>query len=135
MQTLFERLEGDKMTKIVIIGSLKHSPYEIIKTPEPIPGADQSDEGYAIAAKDFYPAIDEADEVWVYAPDGMGVHTTLDYTYALQQGKTIRFLAKPIYLSNAFMERMFRKFYNQSIVVKERLKKLVQSLHRGDMKC
>lgn len=116
------------MTKIVIIGSLRHAPYEIIKTPEPILGADQSDEGYAIAAKDFYPAIDEADEVWVYAPDGMGVHTTLDYKCALLRGKTVRFLAITPYLSNSFMDKMFKKFYSLSASVKQQLDDLVQSL-------
>lgn len=116
------------MTKIVILGSLKYSPYEIIKKPEPIPDADQSDEGYTIAAKDFYPAIDEADEVWVYAPNGMGVHTTLDYQCALLRGKTIRFLATTPYLSNSFMDKMFSKFYNLSASVKQRLTDLVQSL-------
>lgn len=115
------------MMKIVIIGSLRHGPYEIIKVPFPIPNADQSDEGYAIAAKDFYPAIDEADEVWVYAPEGMGIHTTLDYQCALLRGKTVRFLATTPYLSNSFMDKMFKKFYNLSASVKQRLYDLVQS--------
>ena len=59
--------------------------------------------------------------MWVYAPDGMGIHTTMDYTYALQQGKTIRFLAITPYLSNIFMEKMFKKFYSLSASEKARL--------------
>lgn len=48
--------------------------------------------GYKIASKKFYPAIDKADEVWVYAPDGVGEHTQRDIDYAKSKGKTIKIL-------------------------------------------
>lgn len=80
------------MTKIVILGSRRFSPYEILAVPNLIPGAWNTEEGYEIAAKKFYPAIDQADEVWVYAPDGIGEHTQRDLNYATMQGKRIRIL-------------------------------------------
>jgi len=50
------------------------------------------EKAYSEATKVFYPAIDEADEVWVYAPNGIGEHTKRDIQYAQERGKLIRFL-------------------------------------------
>ena len=77
------------MVKIVFLGSCRFSPYEILAVPDPIPGAWNTDEGYEIAFKKFKPAIDEADLVIVYAPDGIGEHTGRDYEYAKSQNKEI----------------------------------------------
>lgn len=63
------------MPKIVIIGSCRFEPYEILAAPNKIPGAWDTEKGYQVACKRFYPAIDEADFVILYAPDGVGEHT------------------------------------------------------------
>jgi len=78
------------MPKIVILGSCRYEPYEILAVPNKIPGAWNTEKGYRKAAEKFYPAIDKADEVWVYAPDGVGEHTARDIQYALSKGKKIR---------------------------------------------
>jgi len=78
--------------KIVILGSCRFAPYQILALPDPIPNAWNTEEGYQIACKKFYPAIDEADEVWVYAPERIGEHTFRDIQYALSKGKIVRFL-------------------------------------------
>jgi len=80
------------MPKIVILGSCRFGPYEILAVPNKIPNAWNTEEGYKIASQIFYPAIDKADEVWVYAPDGIGEHTSRDIDYAKKKGKAIRFL-------------------------------------------
>jgi hypothetical protein len=48
-----------------------------------------TDEGYEIASKKFYPAIDKADLIIAYVPEGIGEHTKRDIQYALQQGKKV----------------------------------------------
>jgi hypothetical protein len=78
--------------KIVILGSCRFEPYEIIAVPNKIPGAWNTDEGYEMAAKIFYPAMDEADEIWAYAPDGIGEHTQKDIDYAHSIGKTVHII-------------------------------------------
>jgi hypothetical protein len=79
--------------KIVVIGSCKYGAYEILAVPEKVPGLWNTEEGYQKAAEKFYPAIKEADEVWVYAPDGeIGEHTQRDLDFALSQGKIIRII-------------------------------------------
>ena len=80
------------MTKIVILGSCRFSPYIFLAVPEPIPGLHNTEEGYQTASKKFYPAINEADEIWVYAPDGIGEHTGRDLEYALSKKKIIRII-------------------------------------------
>ena len=85
-------LVGERLPKIVILGSCRFEPYEILAVPNKIPNAWNTEEGYKIAAKKFYPAIEEADEVWVYAPDGIGEHTGRDLEYAKSKGKIIRVL-------------------------------------------
>lgn len=78
------------MVKIVILGSCKHAPYEILVVPNKIPGAWNTDLGYEIATRKFYPAIEKADVVLVYTPDGhIGEHTQRDIDYATEKGKTI----------------------------------------------
>jgi len=77
------------MVKIVFLGSCRFAPYEILAVPDPIPGAWNTDEGYEIAFKVFKPAIDAADLVIVYVPDGIGRHTQMDLDYAKSQNKEI----------------------------------------------
>ena len=77
------------MTKIVILGSCRFGPYEILAVPNKIPNAWNTDKGYAIASKIFYPAIDKANVIIVYAPDGIGKHTQLDIDYARSIGKKV----------------------------------------------
>jgi len=95
-------VEGDFMPKIVILGSCRHEPYEILAVPNKIPKAWNTEKGYEIASKKFYPAIDKADEVWVYAPDGIGEHTFRDMKYAKSKGKKIRFIALSHQVSDIF---------------------------------
>ena len=78
--------------KIVILGSCKYEPYLILAVPEKIPGKWNTEEGYIISTEKFYPAINQADEIWVYAPDGVGEHTQRDVDYAKSKKKVIRFI-------------------------------------------
>lgn len=80
------------MPKIVIVGSCRFEPYKILLVPQKIQGLWNTEEGYKQASKLFYPAMDECDEVWVYAPDGVGEHTKRDIGYARSKHKIIRFL-------------------------------------------
>ena len=77
------------MTKFVILGSCRFEPYDILAVPNKIPKAWNTDKGYVIAAKIFYPAMDEADVILVYAPDGIGLHTQKDIDYAHSIGKKV----------------------------------------------
>lgn len=77
------------MPKIVILGSLKHHPYEVLYVPHPV------EEGREEALQKCAAAIDRADEVVVYAREGIGVHTWQDIYYALQQGKRITVIGAP----------------------------------------
>lgn len=77
------------MVKIVILGSCRFEPYEILAVPNKIKGAWNTEKGYQIACKKFYPAIDKADLVIVYAPDGIGEHTQRDIDYVKKQRKKI----------------------------------------------
>lgn len=82
------------MPKIVILGSCKYEPYEILAVPEKTP-LWNTEEGYRMAAKKFYPAISEADVVLVWAPNGparLGEHTRRDVMYALYKGKKIVYI-------------------------------------------
>jgi len=83
------------MTKFVILGSCRFAPYEILVVPEPIPTLHNTEEGYKIASQKFYPAIDQADVIIVYAPDGIGEHTHRDIKYAQQKGKRV-FMLHPL---------------------------------------
>lgn len=75
--------------KIVILGSCRFAPYKVLAVPNPIAGLHNTEEGYIEAAKIFYPAINDADVVIVYAPDGIGEHTLRDLKYAESLGKKI----------------------------------------------
>ena len=77
------------MTKFVMLGSCRFDPYEILAVPKKIPNAWNTDKGYAIACKIFHPAMDDADVIIVYAPDGIGKHTQLDIDYAHSIGKKV----------------------------------------------
>ena len=77
------------MPKIVILGSCRFEPYEILAVPNKIPKAWNTEKGYKKAFKIFKPAIDNADLVIVYAPDGIGEHTQRDIDYARTQRKPI----------------------------------------------
>lgn len=77
------------MTKFVILGSCRHEPYEILAVPEKVPGLWNTEEGYRIATEKFHPAMDEADVIIVFAPDGVGEHTQMDIDYAIGIGKTV----------------------------------------------
>jgi hypothetical protein len=82
------------MVKIVILGSCRFSPYEILASPKPITNLWNTEEGYQIASKRFYPAIDKADLIIVYAPDGIGEHTKRDMEYAISKGKRIKVIGE-----------------------------------------
>lgn len=71
------------MVKIVILGSCRFEPYEILFVPKKVKGKWNTEEGYKMASKKCYKAIEEADEIWVYVPDGIGGHTQRDINFAL----------------------------------------------------
>jgi len=83
------------MPKIVIVGSCRFAPYQILITPSPwnshIKKLMKIDHEKAakLAERRFHPAIRECDEVWVYAPDGIGQHTQRDVNYARKHAKKI----------------------------------------------
>ena len=76
--------------KIVILGSCRYEPYDIMLVPRRF--YPDTEEGYKLASRVFYPMIDQADEVWVYAPNGIGEHTARDIEYAKKKGKMVRIL-------------------------------------------
>ena len=82
------------MPKLVILGSCRHEPYEILFVPKKIKGKWNTEEGYKEASKMCYPTIDKCNMVIVYAPDGLGEHTTRDMIYALKKGKPVILLDK-----------------------------------------
>ncbi len=76
--------------KIVVLGSCRYEPYEVLAMPnklDPELYEEDHEKAYDEACKVFYPAIDEADLVLVYAPEGIGEHTGRDLDYAKDQGK------------------------------------------------
>jgi len=77
------------MPKIVILGSCRYGPYEILAVPNKIPNLWNTEKGYQAASQKFYPAIDQADEVWIYAPEGVGEHTKRDVEYAKSKNKKL----------------------------------------------
>ena len=76
------------MVKIVILGSCRFEPYEILEVPKRN-NLGNTEEGYQKSTKRFFPAIEKADIVIVYASDGIGEHTKRDMEYAKKQGKRI----------------------------------------------
>jgi hypothetical protein len=54
--------------------------------------ASDHEKAYEEACEHFYPAIEKADEVWVYAPEGLeslGEHTKRDIEFAKKAGKKV----------------------------------------------
>lgn len=76
------------MPKIVILGSCRYEPYEILYTPHRVDGDDEA--GYQKAKKIYGPKIKTCEECWVFAPDGIGPHTARDIKMALEEGKIVR---------------------------------------------
>jgi len=78
------------MPKIVILGSCRFEPYEILAVPKKLTDTPHTTEaGYKMACKIFYPAIIESDIIIVYSPDGIGTHTRRDIDYALKHNKEV----------------------------------------------
>lgn len=85
------------MPKFVILGSCKYEPYEILALPNklnPKLYREDHEKAYREACEVFYPAIEKADIVIVYAPDGIGDHTKQDMEYAKKHGKQIVIIEK-----------------------------------------
>jgi len=83
------------MPKIVILGACRFEPYEVLAVPEKIPELWNTEKGYQIAFQTkFKTAIEKADIVLVYAPDGIGEHTQKDIEYAIKQNKRIIIIEK-----------------------------------------
>jgi len=81
------------MPKIVVLGSCRFEPYEVLAMPnklDPVLYANDHEKAYDKACEKFYPAMDEADVILVYNPDGkIGEHTQRDIDYALARGKKV----------------------------------------------
>ena len=84
------------VVKIVVLGSIKHGPYEVLVphpfNPELFFGTpEQHEEAYQIACQVFEPAIEDTDVIIVWAPDGVkpGSHTAQDIMYAQKSGKKV----------------------------------------------
>jgi len=78
------------VVKIVILGSCRFEPYEVIFVPKKVEGKWNTEEGYIEACKRTYPAIQQADIVIAYCPDGIGEHTQRDLNFAKILGKKVR---------------------------------------------
>jgi len=76
--------------KIVVLGSCRYEPYDVLIVPRKL--HEDNEVGYDMAKRTFYPNIELCDEVWVYAPDGVGEHTQRDLDYARKHGKKVRFI-------------------------------------------
>ena len=81
------------MPKIVILGSCRHEPYEVLAVPLKNKFWN-TDKGYKLAIERFYPAIDKADFIIVYCPNGIGKHTQFDINYAKKQHKQVIYVKK-----------------------------------------
>ena len=80
------------MVKIVILGSCRFEPYEILFVPNKLDKElyeKDHDEAYRRAFKVYCSKIHEADIIIVYAPDGIGEHTEQDLVYTRNANKTI----------------------------------------------
>ena len=77
------------MTKIVILGSRRFSPYEVTFMPLEIPEISDEETRFQFSIMKSHPAMDKADVIIVYAPDGIGKHTHMDIDYAREIGKTV----------------------------------------------
>ena len=82
-----------KGVKIVILGSCKHAPYELIQAPNPLNldlYVKDHEAAYIEACKIYYPKIKQADIILVFAPNGeIGEHTLRDLSFAIKQKKPI----------------------------------------------
>jgi len=81
------------MVKIVILGSCLFAPYEILFVPNILDKElyeKDHEKAYLEATKVVYPAIQQADIVIVYCPDGIGEHTQRDLNFAKILGKKVR---------------------------------------------
>jgi hypothetical protein len=110
------------MPKIVIIGSCRFAPYRVLIAPNPWNKEvkellkNNHEEAARLAEKKFHPAIDKTDEVWIYSPDGIGIHTMRDLNYAIKQGKKVRVLVdyrNQGYLTNLFFYDFYKRLANQ----------------------
>ena len=73
------------MPKIVILGSCRFAPYEVLFVPnklDPKLYEEHHEEAYLKACWKTYPAIADADIVIAYIPDGIGEHTARDLRFA-----------------------------------------------------
>ena len=81
------------MIRFVILGSCKHEPYEVLFLPnklDPNLYREDHEKAYAEACKTIFPAIEEADVVIVYVPNGIiGEHTEKDLLHAISHKKKI----------------------------------------------
>ena len=113
------------MPKIVILGSCRYEPYIILFMPNKVtpPELYNTEEGYRKISKLVYAAIDNADEVWIYAPDGkIGEHTSRDIKYALEQKKIIR-LISPV-LTKSFLKLSTHEKLGERVTKEEFVKLL-----------
>ena len=99
-------MEENKLPNFVILGSCRFVPYKFVAPSsrseldprqelahlELLKG--KQEKSYDLAKDVFYPAIDEADIVLVYNPDGIGKHTQKDIGYAESKGKHVIYLYK-----------------------------------------
>jgi hypothetical protein len=83
------------MPKIVVLGSLKHEPYEMLAPKMMNPelhaqGPEGHELAYVKACEVFYPAIERADLVLVWLPGGkISKHTKADMMFAISQRKRV----------------------------------------------
>lgn len=115
------------MPKIVILGSCRYEPYIILLVPNKLDKKmydKDHEKAYENACKVFYPAIEKADEIWIYAPEGieqLGEHTKRDLKFAITKKKKIfiveRDTQEEIYLiKEILIERYGRNCLNEAII-------------------
>ena len=105
------------MPKIVVIGSCKYEPYVVLIVPNklnPKLYEKNHEKAFEEASKVFQPKIEECDEVWVYAPDGIGKHTLTDLIYAQRLGKKVRVLVDLEQKGSGYLTSLFfTDFYRE----------------------
>ena len=94
------------MPSFVIIGSCKNQPYTVLAMPNKLDEdlyEKDHEMAYVEACRYFYPAIDHADFVIVWAPDGIGEHSARDMEYAIFKEKPIVVLPRDAGLADRIL--------------------------------
>lgn len=111
------------MTKFVFLGSRRFAPYEISFVPIEMRDISDEEDRYQVSIKRSHLAMDKADVVIVYAPDGIGIHTQRDIDYALKNNKEV-FELVPLKAEKETVLIWVPEWYDKSEVLFKRFRDL-----------